>query len=87
MSSHREQFIWQRTAKLAVKCYEITKKFPKEELYGLTTHIPHPVLAHTQSDRVWGRSPETMVSIHTQKSRSSSITQWSIAKNRALGSS
>ena len=39
MSSHREQFIWQRTAKLAVKCYEITKKFPKEELYGLTNQL------------------------------------------------
>ncbi|MHC5718387.1 MAG: four helix bundle protein, partial [Nostoc sp.] len=35
--SYREQFIWQRGVKLAINCYRLTEKFPKSELYGLTS--------------------------------------------------
>ncbi|MGF1939526.1 MAG: four helix bundle protein [Nostoc sp. ChiQUE02] len=35
--SYREQFIWQRGVKLAINCYRFTEKFPKSELYGLTS--------------------------------------------------
>lgn len=37
--SYREQFIWQRGVKLAINCYKLTEKFPKSELYGLTSQI------------------------------------------------
>ncbi len=37
--SYREQFIWQRSVDLAVKCYELTQRFPQSELYGLTSQI------------------------------------------------
>ncbi|MEG4087652.1 four helix bundle protein [Microcoleus sp. POL10_C6] len=37
--SYREQFIWQRSVDLAVKCYELTQHFPKSELYGLTSQV------------------------------------------------
>jgi four helix bundle protein len=37
--SYREQFIWQRSVDLAVKCYELTQHFPQSELYGLTSQI------------------------------------------------
>lgn len=31
--------IWQKSHQLTLKIYEVTKKFPKEELYGLTSQI------------------------------------------------
>ncbi|MBE9117275.1 four helix bundle protein [Lusitaniella coriacea LEGE 07157] len=37
--SYREQFIWQRSIQLSVKCYQLTKHFPQSELYGLTNQI------------------------------------------------
>ncbi len=32
-------FAWQKNHKLVLKIYEITKKFPKEELFGLISQI------------------------------------------------
>lgn len=37
--SYREQFIWNRSIDLAVKCYQLTHNFPPSELYGLTSQI------------------------------------------------
>lgn len=31
--------VWQKAMKLAVTVYELTKPFPKEELYGLTSQL------------------------------------------------
>jgi four helix bundle protein len=37
--SYREQFIWKRGIQLSINCYNLTEKFPKSELYGLTSQI------------------------------------------------
>ena len=37
--SYREQFIWKRGIELSINCYHLTEKFPKSELYGLTSQI------------------------------------------------
>ena len=37
--SYREQFIWKRGIQLSINCYRLTEKFPKSELYGLTSQI------------------------------------------------
>ncbi|MEG3437885.1 four helix bundle protein [Pannus brasiliensis CCIBt3594] len=37
--SYREQFIWKRGIQLAVDCYRLTERFPKSELYALTSQI------------------------------------------------
>jgi four helix bundle protein len=39
MNNYKELKIWQKSVELAVRIYEITKEFPKEELYGLTSEI------------------------------------------------
>jgi four helix bundle protein len=37
--SFRELIVWQRAIQLAVTIYRLTKDFPREELYGLTSQI------------------------------------------------
>ena len=32
--------IWQKGMDIAEKCYFLTKKFPKDELYGMVEHTP-----------------------------------------------
>jgi four helix bundle protein len=39
MNNYKELKVWQKSIDLAVKIYESTKAFPREELYGLTSQI------------------------------------------------
>ena len=39
IKSFEDLSVWQDARKLTNKIYNITKKFPKEELYGLTSQI------------------------------------------------
>ncbi|TYB97103.1 MAG: four helix bundle protein, partial [Kosmotoga sp.] len=36
---HKKLKAWQKSVEFCVKIYEITEKFPKDELYGLTSQI------------------------------------------------
>lgn len=37
--SYRDLKVWQEAMNLAVACYELTRTFPKEEMYGMTSQI------------------------------------------------
>jgi four helix bundle protein len=39
VNSYQDLTVWQKAMDLAVLCYQLTKKFPKEELYGLVSQI------------------------------------------------
>ena len=39
MSSYKDLDVWEKSFNTCVDIYEITKDFPKEELYGLTSQI------------------------------------------------
>lgn len=39
MRDFRRLFVWQKGHELTLKVYQITKAFPREELYGLTSQI------------------------------------------------
>lgn len=39
MSNFRKLIIWQKAMNLVTKTYHSTKKFPKEEIFGLTSQI------------------------------------------------
>ncbi len=39
MNNYKELKVWQKSVDLAVKIYEATKNFPREEIYGLTSQI------------------------------------------------
>jgi four helix bundle protein len=37
--SYRELEVWQKAMDLVVECYRISERFPKTELYGLTSQL------------------------------------------------
>lgn len=39
MNNYKELKIWQKSVDLAVKVYQLTSHFPKEESYGITSQI------------------------------------------------
>ena len=39
MASFREPLVWQRAMQLTIAVYRLTKEFPREEVYGLTSQI------------------------------------------------
>ena len=38
-NSYRDLIVWQKAMELTKKVYQITKTFPKDEIYGLTSQI------------------------------------------------
>ncbi|MEO6077768.1 MAG: four helix bundle protein [Candidatus Andersenbacteria bacterium] len=38
-SSYRDLIVWQKSIQLVVELYKITKNFPREEIYGLTSQM------------------------------------------------
>jgi four helix bundle protein len=39
MKGHRDLVAWQKAMELVVEIYRVTKGFPKDELYGLTSQL------------------------------------------------
>jgi four helix bundle protein len=39
ISSHRDLLVWQQAMELAATIYEVSRSWPKEETYGLTTQV------------------------------------------------
>ncbi|NIM99339.1 MAG: four helix bundle protein [candidate division Zixibacteria bacterium] len=39
MKNYRELIVWQKSYRLCIEIYRITKDFPKEEKFGLTSQI------------------------------------------------
>ena len=39
MQKFRELVLWQEAHQLTIKIYEVSKKFPKEELFGITSQL------------------------------------------------
>ena len=39
IQSYRDLLVWQQAMDLAVLCYSLTRSFPKQELFGLTSQI------------------------------------------------
>ncbi len=38
-SSYKELVVWQKSMDLVIEVYQLTKEFPKEEIYGLTSQM------------------------------------------------
>lgn len=38
-SDHEKLIVWQKSMKLVTEIYQVSRKFPKEEMYGLTSQM------------------------------------------------
>ena len=45
INSYKDLTVWQKSYKLTLNVYKLTKKFPKEELYALTSQIRRCVVS------------------------------------------
>ena len=45
LKSYKELKVWKKSLDLSVEVYNVTRKFPKEELYGLTSQIRRAAFA------------------------------------------
>lgn len=45
MTSYKELIVWQKAYKLCLEIYRITRVFPKEEVYGLTSQMRRAALS------------------------------------------
>lgn len=39
IESYRDLLVWQKGMSLAKECYFLTREFPKEEMYGMTSQV------------------------------------------------
>jgi four helix bundle protein len=39
IESHRDLAVWQRAIEMTIATYELTSRFPREEVYGLATQL------------------------------------------------
>lgn len=45
IKSYRELEVWQKSMDLALECYQMTKKFPKSETYGISSQLQRAVIS------------------------------------------
>lgn len=45
MSSYKELIVWQKSIQLVTDIYKLTKTFPKEEVYGLSSQMQRAVVS------------------------------------------
>jgi four helix bundle protein len=45
LESYRDLKVWQKAIDLVVACYKLSKTFPKDEVYGLTSQLRRAVVS------------------------------------------
>jgi four helix bundle protein len=57
---HKRLLAWQKSMELVVMVYTLTKRFPKEEIYGLTSQLRRAAVSVPSniSEGAAGRSPD-----------------------------
>ena len=89
MKTHKSLDVWQVTVKLAEDVYGVTRRFPKDELFGLTTQMRRWAISISSniaegSARQGGK--EFVQFLHVAAGSASELdTQLEIAKRVAVG--
>ena len=58
IKSHRDLIAWRKAMDLGVSVYEVTKSFPKEEPYGLTSQIRRAAISRGDAEEERRSDPE-----------------------------
>lgn len=87
----RDLTVWQRSVQLSVAIYRLTSKFPREELYGLTSQLRRAgVSVPSNIAEGWGRQSEGEYKHFLGVARGSNLevqTQLIIARELNFGDS
>lgn len=88
MRGHRDLLVWQKAMVLVADIYRITRTFPKEEIYGLTSQLRRAAVS-VPSNLAEGYSRNSRNELHhfvgqARGSLAEIETQVEIAKNLAL---
>lgn len=74
INSYKELIVWQKSMDLARNVYSLSQKFPKEELYGLTSQIRRSTIS----------IPSNIAEGYARKSRKEYVQFYSIAYGSVL---
>jgi len=58
LKNYKELNVWQKSYKLCLHVYKVTKRFPKDEMYGLTSQIRRSAVSIPSNMRrgVWEKN-------------------------------
>jgi four helix bundle protein len=69
IDSYRQLEVWQKSVALVTEIYQITRSFPREELYGLTSQVRRAAVSiPADIAEGWGRNM-TRDYVHARPSR------------------
>ncbi len=98
--SYRDLIVWQRAMVLAEQIYAVTKNFPKEEIYGLTSQMRRAAVSiasniaegHGRQSRgefpqSLGHARGSLAELHTQVTLAARLKLMSEADERLLSES
>ncbi|HEY6446639.1 MAG TPA: four helix bundle protein [Acidobacteriaceae bacterium] len=72
MRTFRDLQVWQRSMKLAIEIYAVTKAFPKEELFGLTSQLRRAAVSIPSNiAEGYGRDTEKVFALFVNQARGS----------------
>ncbi len=72
IQSFRDLYAWQEAYNLAILVYKITKNFPKEELFGITSQIRRAVIS------IASNIAKALAEIHLRKRFNFIIQLWAL---------
>jgi four helix bundle protein len=91
IESHRDLVVWQRAIEMTVAVYELTTRFPKEEIYGLASQLRRAgVSVASNIDEGYGRASRGEYKQFLGMARGSNLelqTQLVIARKLRIGDS
>jgi len=59
IKTYKELIVWQKAMDLAEAIHRLSKSFPKEELYGLTSQLRRAAVSVVASKPAWHPFPPT----------------------------
>ncbi|WP_337288788.1 four helix bundle protein [Candidatus Methylomirabilis sp.] len=85
LSSYRELIVWQKSIDLAVTIYEITRNYPSEEKFGITSQMRRAatsIPANIAEGQAWRTTGEFLQSLGTARGSLAELETFLILSER-----
>lgn len=85
MKGHRDLLVWQKSMRHVAEVYEITKAYPKEEIFGIVSQMRRAAVSipsNIAEGYGWSYDKETYKFLSNALGSASELeTQWILSKN------